>query len=172
MKKLSDIYESIWSDMQDRGTGDLRKKEDHIKDPDKWWRDIPHPGAPKYKKDELRGLDIIYKYVIDKIRNVVNEDWPEMVHIYFDDEPYWYMALEHTTPYGSNSYSIKVWPVRNGYNPILWSEMSIPDKRGIRYRLESRKLYLYPSKPDGGKIRDFYVRDVPEFKGEKGTELK
>ena len=50
--------------------------------------------------------------------------------------------------------------------------MNLPDKRGIRYRLESRKLYLYPSKPDGGKIRDFYVRDVPEFKGEKGTELK
>ena len=30
MKKLSDIYESIWSDMQDRGTGESIKKEDIV----------------------------------------------------------------------------------------------------------------------------------------------
>ena len=30
MKKLSEILESIWSDMQDRGTGDIIKKEDNI----------------------------------------------------------------------------------------------------------------------------------------------
>ncbi len=171
MKKFSDIYESIWSDMQDRGTGDLRKKEDRNRDPEHWWRDIPHPGAPKYKKEELKGIDIIYKYVIDKIRNVTNEDWPSQVHIYFDDEPYWYLVLDHITPYGGNSYSIEAWPVK-GYNPIRWSEMGINEKRGIRYRLESRQLYLYPAKLNGGKIWDFYVRDVPEVNGRKGTELK
>ena len=31
MKKLSNIMESIWSDMQDRGTGDVNKKEDGVK---------------------------------------------------------------------------------------------------------------------------------------------
>ena len=30
MKKLSKIIESVWSDMQERGTGDLEKKEDTI----------------------------------------------------------------------------------------------------------------------------------------------
>ena len=30
MKKLSKITESVWSDMQDRGIGDLEKKEDTI----------------------------------------------------------------------------------------------------------------------------------------------
>ena len=30
MKKLSEITESIWSDMQERGTGDTIKKEDQI----------------------------------------------------------------------------------------------------------------------------------------------
>ena len=30
MKKLSNIVESIWSDMQDRGTGDIVKKEDDL----------------------------------------------------------------------------------------------------------------------------------------------
>ena len=30
MKKLSNIVESIWSDMQDRGTGDTVKKEDDL----------------------------------------------------------------------------------------------------------------------------------------------
>ena len=28
MKKLSKLMESVWSDMQDRGTGDVDRKED------------------------------------------------------------------------------------------------------------------------------------------------
>ena len=32
MKKLSNIMESIWSDMQDRGTGEIEKREAFIKE--------------------------------------------------------------------------------------------------------------------------------------------
>lgn len=47
MKKLSEITESIWSDMQDRGTGDVFKKEDDI---------------------DLMDIERLYQYVISKYR--------------------------------------------------------------------------------------------------------
>ena len=173
MKKLSKIIESVWSDLQDRGSGKITRKEDlPEKNPQYWWRDIPHPDAPKYKKDELRGFDIIYNFVISKIEKALNIEWPDEVRVYFSDEPYWYLSLEHVTPYGSDTYTIKAWGTKGGYNPESWSEMLMPAKRGIRYRLEKRKLYLYPGNPNGGKIRDFVVRDIDEFKGKKGIELK
>ena len=47
MKKLSQITESIWSDMQDRGTGDVFKREDDI---------------------DLMDAEKLYQYVISKYR--------------------------------------------------------------------------------------------------------
>ena len=171
MKKLSQIYESLWADIQSQASGDAFKKEDRIQDPEYWWKNIPLPNAPKYPKDQLSGLDLAYKYFVWPIEKALNIKWPENIYVYFQDEPYWYLDIEHTQYRGSNSYSVKAHG-HKGYNPTKWSEMSLPEKRGIKFRIENRKFYLYPDKQNGSKIWNFYVREVPEYKGEKGIELK
>ncbi len=73
MKKLSKILESIWSDMQDRGTGDaIKKEEDFTKD----------------EKDSLVRLYLMgyIKSCVYTYKNPYNFSL-EMFELYFDD--YW-----------------------------------------------------------------------------------
>ena len=168
MKKLS---ESIWSDMEERGSGLQVKSEDRPQDPEYWWKNVPLPNAPKYPKNELSALDLAYKYFVWPIEKALNIKWPDNIYVYFEDEPYWHLIVEHTVYRGSHSYSVQTHGHR-GYTYIKWSEMALPDKRGIKFRVENRKFYLYPGKKNGDRIWDFYVREVPEYKGEKGIELK
>ena len=63
MKKLSKITESIWSDMQDRGAGDMIKKEDDINLLD---------GAEfaEYLKKLYKNVDTPFKIIFD-VENVI-----------------------------------------------------------------------------------------------------
>ena len=168
MKKLS---ESIWANVRNKSLGHEGRLEDVEKHPDNWWKDIPHPYAPKYTKDQLSALDLAYNYFVYPIEKALNIKWPDDIYVYFKDEPYWHLIVEHTVYRGSHSYSVQTHGHR-GYTYTKWSEMSLPEKRGIKYRVLTRKFYLYPDKPNGGKIYNFYVREVPEYEGEKGIELK
>ena len=172
MKKLSKILdESLFGNMADKGRGETVKWEDMPEqDPEHWWTIIPLPQAPKYTKDQLRGLDIAYDFVINKIRKITKDDWPEKVDIYFKNEHYWRLQIEHITPYGSDTYSININGGRS-YTPITWSKMTLGDKRGIRYRLENKTFYLYKYNLYGSK-KGYILRETPEFESEKGILLK
>lgn len=171
MKKLSKIDESIWADIHRRSNGSMFRKEDlPEQDPEHWWTIVALPQAPKYTKDQLSGLDIAYKFVIDKIRKVTKDDWPEKVDIFFKNEHYWRLQIEHITPYGSNTYTLNINGGRS-YTPTTWSKMSLSEKRGVRYRLENKTFYLYEYNLYGSK-KGYILREDPEYEGEKGILLK
>lgn len=61
MKKLSEITESIWSDMQDRGTGDVFKKEDDIDvmDAERFYQYVikKYRTLPEYTAYKITGIN-------------------------------------------------------------------------------------------------------------------
>ncbi len=63
MKKLSKIFESIWSDMQDRGAGDMIKREDDI-------NLLDGEGFAEYLKKLYKNVDTPFKIFID-VENVI-----------------------------------------------------------------------------------------------------
>jgi hypothetical protein len=170
MKKLSNIEESVWSDIHKRSNGGSFRIEDlPEQNPDHWWTIVALPQAPKYTKDQLRGLDIAEEFVISKIRKITNDEWPETVDIFFKNEHYWRLQIDHIKPYGNDTYTINMNGGRS-YTPTTWAKMSLGEKRGIRYRLENKTFYMYSEKTYGGTY--YTLREEPEFNGKKGILLK
>ena len=160
------IKESIWSDIQDRSSGDTIRKED-IKPQyyENWWRNIPLDDAPKYKSTELRLYDFLYDLIIWPLEKAMNIEKPNTIRIFFKYEDAWYMSIFHNTSHGADNYTLEANGARR-YNPIKYSEMSIQEKRSIRYRLEKKKFYVYKYE------YEYVLREEPEINGEKGVPLK
>ena len=97
MKKLSNIMESIWSDMQDRGTGEIKKKEDAIKvhtclDVDIFVSaDCDYDSAIQYILNHFIDDDSIM-FVVNVRDSKYTPD--EMVNIRKWQAPYTYMIYE------------------------------------------------------------------------------
>ena len=170
MKKLSNINESTWGDMRKRSSGEQMRKEDiPEQDYEHWWRNIPLDNAPKYKKEELRLWDFLYSLIIWPLEKVMNIKTPEAIHIYFKYEPAWYLSIYHNTAHGADNFTMEAKGVRS-YNPMKYSEMGLPEKRSIKYRLETKKFYIYTYK--NGYYTEYYLREEDNYKGEKGILLK
>lgn len=170
MKKLSNINESTWGDMRKRSSGEQMRKEDiPEQDYEHWWRNIPLDNAPKYKKEELRLWDFLYSIIIWPLEKAMNIKTPEAIHIYFKYEPAWYLSIYHNTAHGADNFTMEAKGVRS-YNPIKYSEMGLPEKRSIKYRLETKKFYIYTYK--NGYYTEYYLREEDNYKGEKGILLK
>jgi len=160
------IKESIWSDIQDRSSGESIRKED-IKPQDykNWWRNIPLDDAWKYKSTELRLYDFLYDLIIWPLEKVMNIEKPNVIRIYFKYEDAWYLSIYHNTSHGADNYTMEANGTKS-YNPVKYSEMSIQEKRSIKYRLEKKKFYVYKYS------NEYVLREEPEFNGVKGVELK
>ena len=166
MKKLSKITESIWSDIQDRSSGETIRKEDiKPQDYENWWRNIPLDDAPKYKKEELSLWNFLYDLIIYPLEKVMNIEKPDVIRIHFKYEDAWYLSIYHNTSYGSDTYTMEANGVKN-YNPVKYSEMNIQEKRSIKYRLEKKKFYVYKYS------NEYVLMEEPKFNGVKGVELK
>ena len=163
MRKLS---ESIWSDIQDRSSGETIRKED-IKPQDykNWWKNILIDIVPKYKSTELRLYDFLYDLIIWPLEKVMNIEKPNVIRIYFKYEDAWYLSIYHNTSHGADNYTMEANGVKS-YNPIKYSDMSIQEKRSIKYRLEKKKFYVYKYS------NEYALREEPEINGEKGVPLK
>ena len=167
MRRLS---ESIWSDIQDRSSGEVTRKEDiKPQDYECWWRNIPLDNAPKYKKEELRLSDFIYDRVIWKVERTMNIMTPNTIRIYFKNEGAWHLSIYHNTAHGADNYTMEANGTRH-YSPSKYSEMLLPEKRGIRYRLESKTFYVY--KNGSGEFAEYVLTEKPEMNGKKGVLLK
>ena len=163
------INESIWSDIQDRSSGqEIRKEDVKPQDYENWWRNITLDDAPKYKPNELRLYDFLYETIIWKLEKTMNIKNPNMIRIYFRWEDAWYLSIFRNTSYGVDNYTMEANGVKN-YNPIKYSIMNIDEKRSIRYRLEKRKFYVYPY--SNGQWTEYFLRQEEEYKGEKGIPL-
>ena len=160
------IKESIWSDIQDRSSGESIRKED-IKPQDykDWWNNITLDDVPKYKKEELRLWDFLYDLIIWKVEKTMNIQKPGVIRIYFKYEDAWYLSIFHNTSHGADNYTMEANGVKH-YNPVKYSEMSIQEKRSIKYRLETKKFYVYKYS------NEYALREEPEINGEKGVPLK
>ncbi len=170
MKKLSKIIESIWSDMQDRSMGKIKRKEDiKPQDYEHWWRNIPLDDAPKYKSNELRLYDFLYETIIWKLEKTMNIKKPNTIRIHFMWEDAWYLSIFHNTSHGADNYTLEANGVKY-FNPIKYSDMNIDEKRSIRYRLEKGEFYVYPY--GNGQWTEYFLRQEDEYKGEKGVPLK
>lgn len=166
MKKLSNINESVWTDMQKRSSGDeLRKEDIPEQDYEHWWKNIPLDKAPKYKKDELRLWDFLYDLIIWPLEKAMHIKTPEVIRIYFKYEDAWHLSIFHNTAHGADNYTMEANGKRS-YTPQKYSEMLIPEKRGIKYRLENKKFYAYKYS------NEYVLREEPEINGEKGVPLK
>lgn len=166
MKKLS---ESVWADMRKKSLG----REDRIEnirpqEYEYWWENIPLDKAPKYKKEELALWDFLYVFVIWKVEKAMNIKKPKTIRIYFKHEDGWYISIFHNTAHGSDNYTLE----GNGtkkYSPSKWSEMSLKEKRSIRYRLETKKFYIY--KEGDGQWAEYILTEEPEMNGKKGVPM-
>lgn len=158
--------ESVWADIHKRSNGTQIRKED-IKPQDytHWWKNIPIDDVPKYKTSELRLYDFLYELIIWKVEKAMNIEKPNVIRIYFKYEDAWYLSIFHNTSHGADNYTLEANGVKH-YNPIKYSEMSIGEKRSIRYRLEKKKFYVYKYS------NEYALREEPEFNGEKGVLLK
>ncbi len=161
-----DVDESFWGDVHKRSRGDEMRRED-IKPQDykNWWRNILLDVVPKYKSSELRLYDFLYDLIIWPLEKVMNIEKPNVIRIYFKYEDAWYLSIYHNTSHGSDNYTMEANGVRH-YNPIKYSEMSIGEKRSIKFRLEKKKFYVYKYS------NEYVLREEPEFNGEKGVPLK
>ena len=160
------INESIWSDIQDRSSGETIRKEDiKPQDYENWWRNIPLDDAPKYKKEELSLWNFLYDLIIYPLEKVMNIKKPDVIRIHFKYEDAWYLSIYHNTSYGSDTYTMEANGVKN-YNPVKYSEMNIQEKRSIKYRLEKKKFYVYKYS------NEYVLMEEPEFNGVKGVKLK
>ena len=160
------INESIWSDIQDRSSGETIRKEDiKPQDYENWWRNIPLDDVPKYKKEELSLWNFLYDLIIYPLEKVMNIEKPDVIRIHFKYEDAWYLSIYHNTSYGSDTYTMEANGVKN-YNPVKYSEMNIQEKRSIKYRLEKRKFYIYKYS------NEYVLMEEPEFNRVKGVELK
>ena len=160
------IKESIWSDIQDRSSGETIRKEDiKPQDYEHWWRNIPLDDAPKYKKEELRLWDFLYDLIIWPLEKTMKIEKPNIIRIYFKYEDAWYLSIFHNTSHGADNYTMEANGVKH-YNPVKYSEMSIQEKRSIKYRLETKKFYVYKYS------NEYALREEPEINGEKGVPLK
>ena len=160
------IKESIFSFLLYRSSGETIRKEDiKPQDYEHWWRNILLDDAPKYKKEELRLWDFLYDLIIWKVEKAMNIEKPEVIRIYFKYEDAWYLSIFHNTSHGADNYTMEANGVKH-YNPVKYSEMSIQEKRSIKYRLEKKKFYVYKYS------NEYALREEPEFNGVKGVELK
>ena len=163
--------ESIWANINKRSEGNLERKEDiPVKEQDYkyWWRNIPLENAPKYKKEELRLWDFLYDLIIWKIEKTMNIKTPETIRIYFKNEDAWYISIYHNTAHGSDNYTMEG-NGTHGYNPQKYSEMNIAEKRGIKYRLEKKKFYIYTSGQD--RWTEYILTEEPTRNGKKGIPM-
>ena len=95
----------------------------------------------------------------------MNIEKPNVIRIYFKYEDAWYLSIYRNTSHGSDNYTMEANGVRS-YNPVKYSDMSIQEKRSIKFRLEKKKFYVYEYS------NEYVLREEPEFNGVKGVELK
>ena len=166
MRKLS---ESVWVDIHKQSSGDTERMEDiRPQDYEYWWKNIPLDKAPKYKKEELALWKFLYTLVIYKVEKAMNIKTPETIRIYFKHEDAWYLSIYHNTAHGSDNYTMEG-NGTNRYSPTKYSDMSMSEKRSIRYRLETKKFYIY--KNGDGKWAEYVLTEEPEMKGKKGIPM-
>ena len=166
MKKLSKINESVWGKILDRGAGETIRKEDvKPQDYENWWRNILIDIVPKYKSNELRLYDFLYDLIIWPLEKTMNIQKPDVIRIFFKYEDAWHLSIFHNTSHGSDNYTMEANGARS-YNPIKYSEMSLPEKRSIKYRLEKKKFYVYKYS------NEYVLREEPEINGKKGVPLR
>lgn len=164
MRKLSQINESLFSDVVSRGEGrSVRKEDDYIKTGD-WWRNIPLENPTKYPARELKATDILYD-VVERVKKTLGIKNIECLTFKFRHEN-WTLVIEHFTGYGNDKYNMHISGDR-GYNWLRWKDLDIDEKRSIKQRLETFNLYLYKFR-DG----DYILREDSEYKGQKGILLQ
>jgi hypothetical protein len=95
----------------------------------------------------------------------MNIKTPEVIRIYFKYEDAWHLSVFHNTAHGADNYTMEASGTR-GYTIQKYSEMLLPEKRGIKYRLENKKFYAYKYS------NEYVLREEPEFDGKKGVALK
>lgn len=130
-----------------------------------WWKNIALDNPTKYKKEELKALDIAYNFFVYRIMKIMKDEQPEEIIVIFNDEP-WTLNIEHTTVHNSNTYSVSARGNSSPYH-VNFSEMSMDEKRSIKQRLEEKTLYIYPYKKG-----EYFLREVETYNGKKGKLLK
>ena len=100
MKKLSKITESIWSDIQDRSAGEVRRKEDGIKvhtciDVDIYLKNASDPYYDEFIKEILdyNNSSVEHKVAILNTRDKAYS-WEEMKNIRAFEAPYTYLIYD------------------------------------------------------------------------------
>lgn len=130
-----------------------------------WWKNIALDNPTKYKKEELKALDIAYNFFVYKIMKIMKDEQPEEIIVFFNDEP-WTLNIEYTTIYNNNTYTISACGNSSPYR-VNFSEMSLDEKRSIKQRLEEKTLYIYSYKKG-----EYILREVETYNGKKGKLLK
>jgi len=150
----------------------IQAKEPSQEDKDKpWWRNIKLPNPPKYKKEELKGLDLIYDFIISKIRKIFDDQWPEQIEIYFKGEPNWDLTINHITSFHNDTFEMYAHGPTSPWQ-VYFSQMSLDEKRSIRQRLEERTFYVYTSKHGYNNGTRYTLMEIDEYNGKKGILLR
>lgn len=161
MKKYSEINEGVFSDILKRDTGDeIRKEDEHIKE-NPWYQNIQLENPVKYKKDELSFLDMAYAFIA-RLKKSLNATNVEQITFFFRHEN-WYLRFNHFTGYGNDTYNMRIHGDK-GYNTLRWADLSMDEKRSIKQRLETFRLYGY-SIGNG----EYVVMETRNFQGKTGT---
>ena len=141
------------------------KTQQEIEKEKYWWKNIALDNPKKYKKEELKALDIAYDFLVDKIMKIMKDEQPQEIIVFFNDEP-WTLNIEHTTVYNINTYTVSVHGSSAPYR-IKFSELNMNEKRSIKQILEEKTLYIYSYKKG-----EYILREVETYKGDKGKLLK
>ncbi len=109
------IAESIWSDIQDRSSGDIIRKEDIIH-----YEDL---------KNEKCTLDILYKYLLqhytvlgdDKI--TYDENKGIEIPVKLENEPITVIPTDHNTVFSIEApFNLREYIEKSKYSPYSWDE--------------------------------------------------
>ena len=154
MRKLSKIIESIWSDMQDRSSGDVVRKEDEFKSICEFIKD--HYFVGFVGMDDIEFKD---DYIYIPIYKVVGLNAFSSIEIYIDKitftsiDPNRYksQSLKKFVTYIKNDINQLFGKIKDTYSP----EISTFD--GVDHWVEFKKV------PKGGKITKEFCAEVIDF---------
>ena len=154
MKKLSKIIESIWSDMQDRSSGDVVRKEDEFKSICEFIKD--HYFVGFVGMDDIEFKD---DYIYIPIYKVVGLNAFSSIEIYIDKitftsiDPNRYksQSLKKFVTYIKNDINQLFGKIKDTYSP----EISTFD--GVDHWVEFKIV------PKGGKITKEFCTEVIDF---------
>ena len=154
MRKLSEIIESIWSDMQDRSSGDVVRKEDEFKSICEFIKD--HYFVGFVGMDDIEFKD---DYIYIPIYKVVGLNAFSSIEIYIDKitftsiDPNRYksQSLKKFVTYIKNDINQLFGKIKDTYSP----EISTFD--GVYHWIN------FNIKPKDGKVTPKFCEDVIDF---------